>query len=311
MKLLGAFFRLIRWPNLLFIALTQFLFVYCIVHPIFHSAGILPNVRGVQFILLCVSSLLIAAGGYIINDYFDLDIDSVNKPERLVVDRIIRRRSTIMWHLFFSMTGVVIGFYLDITSGISFLGIANSMCVLLLFVYSISLKRKLLWGNILISLLTAWVVMVISWSEGSHLIHQRDIVGTGKIYRFTFLYAGFAFIISLIREAIKDMEDMEGDRKYDCRTMPIVWGLNGAKIFVSVWLIVLIAVITIVQFYVLQYGWWINAVYCVFAIILPLLWVFKKLFSAQSPAEFHRLSSIVKAIMLTGILSMLFFRLYY
>ncbi len=108
------------------------------------------------------------------------------------------------------------------------------------------------------------------------------------------------------------MEDVEGDRKYGCKTMPIVWGLNASKVFVAVWLIVLIAALAIVQFYVLQFGWlfWISALYCTIFIIVPLLWIFRKLFRAQSPQDFHQLSSVVKIVMLTGILSMVFFKVY-
>jgi len=124
------------------------------------------------------------------------------------------------------------------------------------------------------------------------------------------LYASFAFIISLIREVIKDMEDMEGDRKYGCRTMPILWGVNASKVFVAVWIVVLIAMVAVVQFYVLPFGWWHSAVYCILFIIAPLIWIFQKLFRAQSADDFHKLSSMVKLVMLTGIMSMIFFKIY-
>jgi 4-hydroxybenzoate polyprenyltransferase len=309
-KLIGAFFRLVRWPNLVFIAVAQFLFVYCIIMPVFAKAGKIPNLHGWNFVLLCISSVLVAAAGYIINDYFDLNIDRINKPQKLIVEKVIQRRWAIRWHWMLSLIGVGIGFYLDFTSGIAFLGATNLLCVLLLFVYSISLKRKLLLGNVLISLLTAWVILVVAWCEGNHLLHEKNVLNTSKIYRFTFLYAGFAFIISLIREVIKDMEDVEGDRSYGCKTMPIVWGLTASKIFVAVWLIVLIATLAIVQFYILQFGWWPPVIYFVATVIFPLLWIFRKLFEAQSPQAFHPLSSIIKVVMFTGILSMLFFKLY-
>ncbi|MEI9957753.1 MAG: UbiA family prenyltransferase [Ferruginibacter sp.] len=89
------------------------------------------------------------------------------------------------------------------------------------------------------------------------------------------MYAAFAFIISLIREVIKDMEDMEGDAKYGCKTMPIVWGIPAAKVFTAVWLIVLIAALVIIQFYALHLRWWWSVAYAVILIITPLLWILK------------------------------------
>ena len=311
MKLYLAFFRLVRWPNLVFIAITQCLFVYAIVHPILLSADIKPVIHGAYFLLLVLSSVLIAAAGYIINDYFDLNIDLINKPDKLVVEKIINRRWVILWHLLFSALGIGIGFYIDIFTRVRFLGLANTACVLLLFIYSISLKKKLLYGNIVISLLTAWVILVVTWCEASNLLKHADIGSyTEKITRITFLYAGFAFIISLIREVVKDMEDIEGDRRYGCHTMPIMWGQNASKVFVAVWLIVLIASLAIVQAYVLQFQWWWSAAYCILFTVLPLFYIFRKLFSAKNSADFHKLSSLIKWVMFTGILSMIFFRIY-
>lgn len=311
MKLVTAFLRLVRWPNLLFIIITQTLFVYSIVHPVFANAGIIAIIKGQYFVLLVISSVLIAAAGYIINDYFDLNIDQINKPEKLVVDKLISRRWAIIWHLAFSMMGVAIGFYIDFKTEIYLLGVANVFCVLLLFIYSISLKKKLLSGNIVISLLTAWVILVVGWCETDNLIANRMLGGaTEKALRITFLYSGFAFIISLIREVTKDMEDIDGDRKFGCRTMPIVWGMHASKIFVAVWMVVLIAALCIVQFYVLQFKWWFSAAYCILFIITPLIIILKKLFAANTSKEFHTLSSHIKMVMFSGILSMIFFRIY-
>jgi 4-hydroxybenzoate polyprenyltransferase len=315
LKNLRAFLQLIRLPNLVFIAITQIIFLYCIEQPIFNSANVLKNISGIYFIALVVSSVLIAAAGNIINDYFDLNIDQINKPQKVVVEKIIKRRWVIFWHLFLSIIGIALGFFIDFNTKVKFLGVTNTVCVLLLFFYSASLKKKFLLGNILISLLTAWVILVITYCETNHLIDvfRRDSsLQVDKLSRLTFLYAGFAFIISLIREVIKDMEDIEGDRKYGCKTMPIVLGLNATKVFVAVWLVVLIITLIIVQFYVLQFGWlfWISALYCITLIIAPLIRIFINLFKAQSSAEFHKLSSTVKIVMLTGILSMLFFRFY-
>jgi len=125
--------------------------------------------------------------------------------------------------------------------------------------------------------------------------------------RLGIVYTCFAFVISLVREVVKDMEDIEGDRKYGCTTMPIVWGTNAAKVFVAVWLIVLIAALVILQLYAITFGWWISVLYSVVLIILPLLYIFKQLFAAQTPQAFHSLSSVIKLVMFAGIVSMLFF----
>ena len=310
MKLITAFARLVRWPNLVFIGLTQALFVYCIVKPIFSESPLQPNVHGLNFVLISLSSILIAAAGYIINDYFDLNIDLVNKPDKLVVDRVIKRRWAILWHILFSAAGIAIGFYVDFTSKIWLLGFSNAICVAVLFVYSTTFKRRLLIGNLLISLLTAWVILVVAWCEYNHLIHLKNGLHAEKILRETFLYAGFAFVISLIREVVKDMEDVEGDRRYGCTTMPIAWGINATKVFVGVWLVVLIAVLIIVQVYAMRLGWYWSVAYCIVAIIIPLLWIFRKLFSAKQPEDYHRLSTVIKLVMFAGILSMIFFRIY-
>ncbi len=310
MKLIAAFLRLVRWPNLVFIALTQFLFVYCIIMPVYARYGITPEIFRWNFVWLCVSSIFIAAAGYIINDYFDLNIDLVNKPHKLVVDKIIHRRWTIAWHLILSIVGIGIGFYLDVTTKIFLLGLSNAICAALLFVYSISLKRKFLVGNIIISLLTAWVILVVTWCENYNIINSTNSVGINKVLRETFLFAGFAFIISLVREVVKDMEDIEGDRKYGCKTMPIVWGINATKVFVAVWLIVLISTLVIVQVYAVHLKWWLSIAYCTLLIIIPLLLIFRRLFIAKTAEDFHALSSLIKVVMFTGILSMFFFRYY-
>jgi 4-hydroxybenzoate polyprenyltransferase len=310
MKLISAFFRLIRSLNLLFIILTQGLFQYAIVIPMFRNNIHSPALPIKYFSLLVLSSVLIAAAGYIINDYFDLNIDRINKPEKIVVEKVIKRRWAIVWHWLLSFIGVILSFYVGWKTGALWIGFANTGCVGALWFYSTTFKKKLLSGNIIISLLTAWVIMVIGFVTHYRIATDTTLYGNifaSKLLRFTFLYAGFAFIICLVREVVKDIEDMAGDAKYGCRTMPVVWGVHVAKVFAGTWVAVLTAALAIVFAYVLQFYWLAAAAYCLVLIIIPLLNIIKKLYRARTAGEYHQLSGWIKFVMLTGILSMIFF----
>jgi 4-hydroxybenzoate polyprenyltransferase len=304
MKLTGAFFRLIRWPNLLFIVLTQVLFYYCVYQPLFDSNG------EKELAWLIAASVFIAAAGYIINDYFDLNIDQINKPGKNVFATVINRRWAIIWHFVFSLAGIAATI---LAVGIHkwYLVLANIGCVALLWLYSTSFKRQLLVGNVVISLLTSWTVLILffMFTEPSQAIVGHDESIT-KLFRTAFLYAGFAFISSLIREAVKDMEDMEGDARYGCKTLPIVAGMRATKIYVTIWVVVLLAAMVILQVYILQFRWWLAIVYSVPFVIVPLIYFLAKLSKAHTSDDFSSLSNLSKMIMFSGILSMIFFRIY-
>jgi 4-hydroxybenzoate polyprenyltransferase len=285
------------------------LFQFCIYHPLYLGQIQPHDTR--NFFLLVAASVLIAAAGYIINDYFDINIDEVNKPDRMVVDKFISRRWAIAWHFVFSAIAILLTMLALPVLQKWYLVLANIFSVAVLWLYSTNFKQKLLIGNIAISLLTAWTILLIFFSK----LSVSDAFATGfhgqpKFFRFAFLYAGFAFMITLIREAIKDIEDMPGDEKYGCRTMPIIWGVNATKVYIAVWMIILIAILIVIQIYVLQFRWWWAVVYCFVLIILPLIYVFSKLFKASSIPDYHELSTRTKLIMLTGILSMIFFYFY-
>lgn len=310
MKLIAAFLRLVRWPNLIFIIITQCLFEWCIYARVYPIQFIGSN--HFQFLLILLASVLIAAAGYIINDYFDQNIDQINKPDKMVVNAIISRRWVIFWHmvlslagLFFTMLALPVQLYWHLVLG-------NLLAILLLWFYSTNFKKQLLIGNIIISLLTAWVILILFFAKFPLLIKELLVVDHDKVrfFRLSILYASFAFIISLVREVVKDMEDIEGDQKYGCKTMPILWGTRASKVFVAVWMVVLIAALIILQIYVLGLGWWHSALYCLVMIILPLLVILKKLYHANTAKEYHTVSTWIKLVMFTGILSMLFFRFY-
>src|SRR4029079_5786450 len=198
MNLVGAFIKMIRLPNLFFIALTQILFHTAVLNTILLPLGTRPSIDGLNFILLVVSSVLIEAAGYIINDYFDINIDQINKPTANVVDKIVSRRWAMAWHFVLSGVGILLSAWVAWRTGFWYILLGNFMCVLLLFGYSVSLKRKLLSGNILISLLIAWVILIICFSQINMPFRSLPGVSeaSNKIIRIGILYAAFAFISS-------------------------------------------------------------------------------------------------------------------
>lgn len=305
MKLLAAFFRLIRWQNLVFIGLTQSLFYFSVYQSLFRTEQSLP-----QLFWIMASSILIAAAGYIINDYFDLNIDLINKPSRNVINLVISRRWAIAWHLILNVAAVFCTI-MAVSFQKWYLILANIACILLLWFYSTSFKRQLLIGNIVIAVLTAWTVLIIFYAlvPLSSAIGTHDMT-TVKFFRAAFLYAGFAFIITLIREAVKDMEDMKGDARYGCKTLPIVAGVTATKIYAMVWTIVLVGALIVLQLYVLQFNWWWAVLYSSLFVIIPLVYFAILLFRARTIPEFSKLSAYTKWVMLAGILSMIFFRIY-
>ncbi|MBS1761236.1 MAG: geranylgeranylglycerol-phosphate geranylgeranyltransferase [Bacteroidetes bacterium] len=309
MKLIVAFLKLVRLPNLVFIALAQILFQYCIYSPLYK--GQIPQSDTYHFIFLVLASVFIAAAGYILNDYFDINIDEVNKPKKMVVDKIISRRWAIVWHLALSSLGVICSFLAFPFLQKWYLIVANLFCIALLWFYSTNFKKQLLVGNIVISVLTGWTILVVFFSKvnfidafgGGNIVHD-------KLFKLAIQYTAFAFIISLVREAIKDLEDMHGDAAYQCKTMPIVWGVNVTKVYIAVWLTVLLALLFSVVVYVLQFQWWFAIIYVLAAVIVPLILVFSHLKSSRTQQDYHRLSNIVKLSMFTGVLSMIFFYFY-
>jgi len=309
MKAIAAFFRLVRWPNLLFIVITQVLFRYFILPFVYlegHEDYDRIKLNTSLFFLLVLASVCIAGAGYIINDYFDVNIDQVNKSSKVIIGRFIKRRWAIVLHAVLSLVGLALSIYVGYGLHNIFIPLFNFFAIFILLVYSTTFKKKLLIGNILISLLTAWVILVMTFAEYRFRISPDDIVWH-RLLKLSFIYAGFAFIISLVREVIKDMEDMEGDMRYGCTTMPIVWGLPVSKVFVAVWIVVLVAMLGAMQIYVIQLGWWFSALYSVAAIMIPLIGVLRKLYRANTPGQFHQLSTVIKMIMFAGILSMIFF----
>jgi 4-hydroxybenzoate polyprenyltransferase len=299
--------KLIRWPNLIFILLAETLFHFCIYKPLYPLAN--AAVDG-NFYLIVITYLLIAAAGYIINDYFDINIDQVNKPNRVVVGAYISRRWVIFWHLLFSVMGIYISTIAFPFQQYWHIHLSNLLTILFLWFYSTNFKKDFLIGNVVISILTAWSIAVVYFSKYTiqEIIHPNiNDVANFRFAKLMVLYSAFAFVLTLVREALKDMEDMEGDQKFGCKTLPIVWGLKPTKVYIGVWLVVVIACLGFIQLYVIPFGWWYCILYCLICIICPLVIVLIKLKTSYVSKDFKQLSLYVKIAMFAGILSMLFF----
>ena len=216
----------------------------------------------------------------------------------------------MLLHLVLSLAGLfltaIVAMHLD---NLLLLGL-NFLSVLMLLLYSSTFKKKLLIGNIIISVLTAWVVGVLFITEirlNDTVYMQLNKAALGSLYKVTLFYAGFAFIVSLIREVVKDMEDMEGDRRFGCETMPIKWGIPSTKVFVVVWIFVLIGLLAAIAFYAMLNSWSWPFYALSFAMIIQFYFLLKKLYYAQLTADFANISTVLKLIMLAGILSMSFY----
>jgi 4-hydroxybenzoate polyprenyltransferase len=312
MKTIRAFLKLIRFGNLLFIAGTQILFYQFVFGSLAGMHAYSPPAE-LTFLLLIAASVFIAAGGYVINDYFDVQIDQVNRPNKVVVDRQIKRRNAIIWHAVLSLVGIACTFWVSRVSGKWSLLFLNLLSVILLWVYSAKYKKTLLVGNVLIALLTAWVILSVylfvgkGWDINYVWLNDGLHYDVKKLFKYAMTYAGFAFIMTLIREVVKDLEDMHGDAQFGCKTMPIEWGVPVAKMFAGVWISVAAAGLIIISLYAWQSGAKGLTIYMLIALVAPLIFSIRQLKQAQQIHEYHQLSGLIKWIMLAGILSMLFF----
>jgi 4-hydroxybenzoate polyprenyltransferase len=306
LKILAAFFRLIRIPNLVIIAITQYFIRWFILKPLLSVAGFHVQLDIFEFSLLVLSTVLIAAAGYIINDYFDRKTDLINRPGKVIVGRLIRRRYAMVFHIIFSAIGAALGVYLSYRIGRLSLSIVFFFASGVLWFYSTTYKRQLVVGNLIIALLVGIVPMLVLLFEFPLLIQRYKLYVLATGVNFDYLifwvtsYSGFAFLLTLIREIIKDIEDFEGDFVFGRQTIPIVWGTK-----IATWIVIFLIAITILPiFYLLIFHLSdkISFVYIVFFIIVPLIILAFGVFWAHSRKQYHFLSQLTKIIMLAGLL---------
>jgi len=273
-RFFGALFHLARFWNLVIIGLAQYFTSYFLIGA--HT------VRDWRLLLLSASTMMIAAAGYIINDYYDIKIDLINKPERVVIGRGITRRYAIFFHTALSVVGVAIGFFLSWK-----IGLVNFFSAFLLWLYSNNLKRLPFVGNFSIGLLTALSILVVNMPYP-------------PFSSYILIYAMFAMGMTWVREIIKDMEDWKGDNSFGCKTLPIVWGLRKTKVFLYLLLVVFAALVLLVND--LYVG--LPLLFFLFFLFVPMGYLVAKLKRADTIRDYAKLSSLCKLILLLGIASM-------
>lgn len=312
---MSLFLKLVRWPNLVFILLTQILFEFCILRPLLMKTTALVSGHAYAFILVAVAYVLIAAAGYIINDYFDIPIDIINKPDKVFITNGMSKETALGIYGAMNLLAITLGWLasnlLHNHSPLIFI----TTCVILLFLYSAIMKKQFLIGNVMVSAIVASAMPVLFCMEMNMDLllpaadsHPAIMLLSG----ITYSYTGFAFIISFSREMIKDLEDIEGDKQFGGRTVPIVLGASSAHRIVGGTLLILIFVLI----YLLSAVWLkisgslILTLYTILLVIIPLTLILWKLFNARQKIDYQQLSSLIKKVMLSGILSMLLYKFF-
>lgn len=275
------------------------------------------------FFLLVLSTVMIAAAGYIINDYFDVKMDKINKPEKVVIDKGIKRRVAMGAHIVITTLAVLISIWVSYATKIWKPSIIFILSPLVLWLYSTTFKKQLLTGNIIISLLSALVPLIVCFYELPLIEEKYKIltspdfsdyislrtglkgnfeVSFSHIYNYIYGFAFFAFITTFIREIIKDIEDYDGDIQYGCKTMPIVYGIDNAKTTAMLLSIISMVLIGIYQFTQLKAMDKFSFFYILTTIQIPFGLLVFKLFKAKEPQDFSSPSALTKIIMIFGIL---------
>lgn len=309
-EIIKPYLQLLRVGNLTFVAILLYVMEKWVATPLLQLEQFGELMPWWILTLLIVSVIGIAAGGYVINDYFDVKIDRINRPDNLVVTRIISRDAAM--NLFYGLTAV------GVIAGTVVAWWAHSWTLLftyvvipgLLWFYSASYKRMFLVGNLVVAFASAIVPLLVAIANADYLHHlyQNALAYSpivGELYVWTGGFAAFAFLLTWVREIVKDIEDIEGDREMECRTLPIVWGDKVAKIIATILLVVIATLIVYILFAVLPFSHeWksLPTRYVVFGLIVPILCSIVLLWAANNRTEYHRVQTIIKFAMFMGML---------
>ena len=310
MEIVKDILRLVRWSNLLFLAALVWVMEKWVATPILDKAAFGEQLPWFITLLIMLAIVLIAAGGYVINDYFDVKIDRINRPESVIVTRTISKPTAMHLSLGLSGAGIVCGIVAAIWLRSLTIGILFVVVPGLLWFYSSSYKRLFMIGNLIIALLAGLTPMMVALANVAVLQLRYEtilpyITLPHDLYAWLGGFALFAFLLTWIREIIKDMQDQMGDRELECHSMPVVWGEVWTKIFVTALLLLTFAIIGHLWYHVLPFpiGWTsLSTRYIVLGVIVPLLGVLGLLWAAKIPSDYKNCQQLVKFTMLLGML---------
>lgn len=320
MKLsITSFFRLVRYKNLLIVALTQYLMRFAIIRPILGINGFELQFGEFHFFLLVFTTLLLTAAGYVINDYFDTRTDMLNRPETVVVGRKISRRSAIILHWVLNFSGILTGFYLGFYAGVPLLGLLFVFVAVLLWFYSTDYNRKFLVGNVIIAFLTAMVPVLVVLFEVPMLHNEYGDIMRLNQASFSYIVAWvgsfgfFAFLTTLIRELIKDIEDYEGDETQGRKSVPIILGISYTKLIIGGLIIMTLVSLAYLYKAYLMIGFYgktdyLSLLYFIILLFIPFCYLFYKVMKAVKKEEYRTAHLLTKLIMLSGLMYSLLVR---
>ena len=298
-----AFLKLIRFPNLVIIAAAQCL-VKFVLFPLFDVGEALTVTA---FSLLVVATVCIAAAGYIINDIEDLGIDRINKPNRVLIGVKFSEKNAFLLFVVLNILGVICGFIVANLVGRPNFAALFIFISALLYMYATFIKKMVVVGNILVAGLTAFVILIVGVFDLVPLTTSVTQANVSSVMQILLHYSIFAFVINLMREIVKDIIDINGDKNFDVKSIPIVMGRErAAQLVFALGLFTLLAVLYYAysNFYLVQ----LMLAYFFIALAAPLLFFVIKAWNAEKREDFEFLSLLLKIIMVLGLGSIVIYR---
>ena len=304
MQKLADFLHLIRFQNLLIVALTQY-FIRLAFTKTFLP---FPALNDLEFFLFVFTTISITAAGYIINDIYDVETDRINKKSKLIIGVHFQAKTAIIWYFLLNTIALFSGIYLAFIIGNPLYSLVFVYCIFFLWRYSASMKKAFLIGNIHVAILTSLVLINTALFDIIPAIHYSGNVSTSAItcVKIVLVYALFSFLLTLTRELIKDIEDEQGDKIIKANTMAIVLGMrNVKKIVFSLIIIVVVGVAFVQYFQLVNFNWEQETFPILYMALIQifLLFFLLKLYLAKKKSDFYYLSQLNKIIMLLGICS--------